>query len=126
MKLSPAMRRLFWKEFQQLTPLLGVLLAMGLGLHLVLLFIPGWAELPGRFSVVVYGLPTLFAVGAGALLIGQEKELGTLDWLQSLPVAPRDIVRVKLYAALLGLACTWSGSLLLGALVAAIDPRTTW
>ena len=120
------MRRLFWKEFQQLTPLLGVLLAMGLGLHLVLLFIPGWAELPGRFSVVVYGLPTLFAVGAGALLVGQEKELRTLYWLQSLPIAPRDIVRVKLYAALLGLACTWSGSLLVGALVAAIDPRTTW
>ncbi|MEE3372593.1 MAG: hypothetical protein VX346_24875, partial [Planctomycetota bacterium] len=126
MKLSPAMRRLFWKEFQQLTPLLGVLLAMGLGLHLLLLFIPGWAELPERFAVVVYGLPTLFAVGAGALLIGQEKELGTLSWLQSLPIAPRELVRVKLYAALLGLAVAWSGSLLLGSLVAAVDPGTTW
>lgn len=126
MNLSPVMRRLLWKEFQQLTPLLGVLLAMGLGLHLVLLFIPGWAGLPERFAVVVYGLPSLFAVGTGALLIGQEKELGTLCWLQSLPIAPRDIVRVKLYAALLGLAVAWSGSLLLGLLVAAIDPSTTW
>ena len=126
MNLSPAMRRLLWKEFQQLTPLLGVLLVMGLTLHLLLLFIPGWAGLPERFAVVVYGLPSLFAVGAGALLIGQEKELGTLCWLQSLPIDPRDIVRVKLYAALLGLAVAWSGSLLLGLLVAAIDPSTTW
>ena len=126
MTLSPAMRRLFWKEFQQLTPLLGVLLAMGLGLHFLLLFIPSLSERPERFAVVVYGLPTLFAVGAGALLIGQEKELGTLDWLQSLPVDPRDIVRVKLSAALLGLTVTWSGSLLLGSLVAAVDPHTTW
>ena len=59
----------------------------------------------------------LAAVGAGALLVGQEKELRTLQWLASLPIAASSIVRVKLGAGLAGLLLLWLFSSLLFALM---------
>ena len=39
--------------------------------------------------------PLLFAIGAGPMLVSQEKEQGTLGWISSLPVRPRSIVMSK-------------------------------
>ena len=65
-------------------------------------------------TLIVYlRVPGVFAARAGALLIGQEKENRTLGWLASLPIAPRDLLRVKLLSALLGLLVVWVFSLLL-------------
>ncbi len=108
-----ALQRLYWKEFRQLTPLVVLLVTMGLLLQIVYAMatrnnaatMPTW--------IVYLGLPGVFAAGAGALLIGQEKENRTLGWLASLPIAPRDLLRVKLLSALLGLLVVWVFSLLL-------------
>ncbi len=114
-----AMRRLYWKEFRQLAPLVVLLIAMGLVLHLLYLvttrditnWTPPW--------LIYLGLPGIFAVGTGALLIGQEKEMRTIGWLSSLPIAPRDILRVKLFAAMTGLVVVWFFSLLFPVLTGA-------
>ena len=68
-------------------------------------------------------MPGLFAAGAGALLVGQEKEVRTLDWLRSLPVLPQDVVRTKLLAGLLGLVLVWLVSLALAATTGSFPSR---
>ncbi len=90
-------RRLLWKELRQLWPLLLSLLAAGGLLAVLLTLVQAFStqlslELQ---SNMLYGMPGLFAVGAGALLVGQEKERKTLGWLSSLPIAARDIVQHK-------------------------------
>ncbi len=104
-----AVGRLWWKELRQLFPLVGLLFIVGLLLQLLSLTSP--PEFRWRNLSVVLGMPGLFAAGAGALLVGQEKELRTLDWLRSLPVLPRDIMRTKLLTGLLGLVLVWLASL---------------
>ncbi len=48
------------------------------------------------FHAVPYALnPILFALGAAALLVSQEKEQRTLLWYSSLPIAPRTIVQSR-------------------------------
>ena len=126
MNRNPALRRLFWKECQQLWPLVSVLLVMGTVLLVFLRLTPALAGISERYLAVVFGLPVLSAVGAGALLIGQDKELGTLRWLHGLPIRPRDIVAAKLLASLLGLTVVWCGSLALGFLVTLVDPAAPW
>ena len=51
--------------------------------------------------------PLLFAIGAGPMLVSQEKEQGTLGWISSLPVRPRSIVMSKLIVCILGLVLSW-------------------
>lgn len=112
MNRAVALKRLWWKELRQLFPLLVLLLAVGTFLLLMTALLPG--QVAWRKLLALLGMPALFAAGSGALLVGQEKELRTLDWLRSLPLAASDLVRTKFLVAVLGLTAVWCVSLLLG------------
>ncbi|HPM80811.1 MAG TPA: hypothetical protein PLF81_08925 [Candidatus Anammoximicrobium sp.] len=107
---------LWWKEVRQVLPLVWMQLALGLCFQLLFLLHPDRTYVP-RFLVFA-GMPSLFAAGVGVLLVGQEKERRTLDWLRSLPVASRDLVAVKLATGFASLVAVWClNSLLLAILV---------
>ncbi len=111
-----ALRHLWWKEVRQVLPLVWMQLGLGVCFHLLFLLHPDRTYAP-RFLVFA-GMPSLFAAGVGVLLVGQEKEHRTLDWLRSLPVASQDLVGVKLAAGFVALAAVWClNSLLLAILV---------
>lgn len=104
------LQRLWWKELRQLVPmvaLLPMLVVLLLGFHWVTS--EGVSRPLGRTlaTALCFGMPSLFACGAGALLVGYEKELRTLAWLTNLPIAAHRIVRVKVLAALVCLVVLW-------------------
>ncbi len=107
MDRSLVIRRLCWKEYRQLWPLIAMLAVMGFLLQFFLAinrFGNEGATLPLYFF---YGLPGLFAAGVGALLVGQEKESRTLYWIASLPIYKQDIIRIKFLAGFAGLVAVW-------------------
>lgn len=104
--LTLAFQRLCWKEARQLAPLVIALLAINTVLHMLPL--SGSREvLQGVHLLLLNLMPCLFAAGAGALLVSQEKELRTIGWLGSLPITPSQILSAKLSAGFAGLAITW-------------------
>ena len=115
-----AIRRLWWKELRQLAPLAVMLLGMAAFAHLI-------SSLGDKspHAILLPGAPLLFAIGAGALLIGQEKEQETLTWLTTLPIAARDLVRVKLWACIFALGAMWAASYVLFSLFVLIDGRVS-
>ncbi|WP_372721222.1 hypothetical protein [Novipirellula sp.] len=101
-------RGLYWKETRQLLPLVLILVAVGVFLMVI------WGiSQDGRAPMADYArslplvLPALFAAGAGALLVGQEKEQRTLWWLVSMPVVPKQLIGIKFAVGLIGLAVMW-------------------
>ncbi len=109
-----ARKRLILKELRQLWPLIASSLIITVLLYLLVLIIrTNSIDRPMAWGVLVVGLPGLFAVGIGSMLVGQEKEQRTILWLQSLPLAKRDLVSSKLIAGLIGLAIVWIASLAL-------------
>ena len=110
-------RRLIWKEIQQLKPLVLVLLVASLLCHLLVSLSKPAAGIvhptADAHQWILLGMPGLFAVGVGALLIGQEKEQRTLLWLKSLPVPPRQIIMTKLSVSLVALVLIWLISVLI-------------
>ncbi len=61
-------------------------------------------------GMILLGMPGLFAAGVGGLLVGQEKDQRTLQWLSSLPIPSRHLISVKLGAAIFGLVLIWIAS----------------
>lgn len=108
--------RLFWKEFRQVLPLLWALLAVGTLLQIIgaiqSAMTPS-ASGSGLHQIALVLMPSLFAVGAGAMLVSQEKELRTLQWLSSLPIPTKQIVWTKFLCGLVGLLLCWAGSCLI-------------
>lgn len=101
-------QRLWWKELRQLLPMLILLPTIAALLTTFNLITSNTNQFNWSAGVVVFlGMPGLFAVGAGALLVGQEKEMRTIQWLSSLPIRPQTIVRIKTAAAVVGLAILW-------------------
>jgi hypothetical protein len=138
MNAGLALQRLWWKELRQLAPIVIMLPLLGLLMILFELFVE---PIPagGRYRTdlltptlfVILGIPGLFSVGAGALLVGHEKEVRTLQWLSSLPIDAGRIVRVKLAAGLVGLLLLWmlSGLLLAAAQATGLlygPPQIQW
>jgi hypothetical protein len=125
---SPPIRRLYWKEARTLLPLLILLSALAAIFHIGGLLDSnsvGFTEI-NNLSIhygIFIALPMLFAVGAGAITIGQEKELRTIQWLASLPICPQDLIRVKLVSCVLGLLAAWLLSGLILLTVSVIDSR---
>ena len=107
MNRSLVIRRLCWKEFRQLLPLVLMLAAVGLMCQLLFMLSVFQRDLTGLQNLVVLGLPGLFAAGVGALLVGQERDNRTLYWMASLPIPKQDIIRVKFVAGIIGLAAVW-------------------
>lgn len=108
--------RLFWKEFRQILPLLWALLAIGALLQIIgaiqSAINPSIAN-TGLHQIALVLMPSLFSVGAGAMLVSQEKELRTLQWLSSLPIPTKQIVWTKFLCGLVGLILCWVGSSLI-------------
>ena len=102
MNRSLVLRRLCWKEFRQLLPLVLMLAAIGLVFQ-VLLLISESQDTSLTQNLFFSGLPGLFAAGVGALLVGQERDNRTLYWMASLPIHGQDIIRVKFFAGIVGL-----------------------
>lgn len=107
-------RGLIWKEVRQLIPLVAMLFAVGVVLLLV------WQMSPdqmGEFSqfgrYIPLALPGLFAVGAAAIAVGQEREQKTILWLASMPVSPQRLIRTKFLVCLAALCVMWIGCWLL-------------
>ncbi len=118
MFLDPATKGLLWKEFRQLVPLLAMLIGVGIFLVLIAALAERSSEnLYLASAVIRWALPLLFAVGAGAVLVGQEKEQATVLWLRSLPIAPIKIVGFKIAAAIIGLVTIWCFSAVLAAMI---------
>jgi ABC-type transport system involved in multi-copper enzyme maturation permease subunit len=116
------MLHLLRKESRQLVPLIAILAALALVFQFLGL-ING--EISNRLGeVALLGMPSLFAVGAGALLVGQEKDQRTIHWLQSMPIPKAQVVRSKLLAALLSLVVVWLVSLVLYALFLPLRNRS--
>lgn len=99
---------LFKKELRQLMPLTIAVTSLTLLVILMVEMVP-----PALQSDVITSgyllllMPSLFAIGAGAMSIGQEKESRTLTWLASLPLAPQTLIRTKAATAVLILGCLW-------------------
>ncbi len=106
MNRNLVLRRLCWKEYRQLWPLIVMLAAIALVLQTLVMMMNSWDR--GETSIAFFfGLPSLFAAGVGALLVGQEKDNRTLFWMASLPVFKKDIIRVKFLAGFAGLLAVW-------------------
>ncbi|GAB5403536.1 MAG: ABC transporter permease [Aureliella sp.] len=109
---SQTARGLRWKETRQLLPLCGMLAALAIGMHLIVLLPISLLQMNTDTSRAIVtslaiGLPGLFAVGAGAILVGQEKDQRTLMWLNSLPISSSQLVRTKLTLSLVALVAMW-------------------
>lgn len=101
-------QHLWWKELRQLVPMLVFLPTIATLLTIIILATSETNRFYWSAGVVIFlGMPGLFAVGAGALLVGQEKELRTIEWLTSLPIRPATIVRIKTATAVFGLFILW-------------------
>ncbi len=122
MNRNLALRHLCWKEVRQVLPLVWMQLGLGVCFQLLFLLQPDRAFVP-RFLVFA-GMPSLFALGVGALLVGQEKERRTLDWLRSLPIAAGDLLAVKLATGFFALLVVWGLNLLL--LAVFVVPTGRW
>ncbi len=114
---SSPLRGLAWKETRQIVPL--VLMLLGVAVLLIIL----WSTMNAPGTIAKFGhyipllLPALFAAGAGAILVGQEKETRTMLWCSSLPIPPAMMIGVKFVVALIGLVVMWVGCMIVGGLI---------
>lgn len=108
--------RLAWKEMRQLAPLAGMLLLLAVGMHCLAFFIKEEQSSNSLRQFALLGLPTLLAAGVGAMLVGQERETRTLQWMASLPIPGSLQAHMKLAVGALGLVAMWGLSLILFAL----------
>jgi ABC-type transport system involved in multi-copper enzyme maturation permease subunit len=104
---------LLWKEVKQSLPLITMVLAGGILLTvLVLMFEAFGGKLTasnwdrGNWMMFV-AIPIFFATGIGVLLVGNEKEHRTLQWLQTLPISSRAIAWNKIVAMVFALIFVW-------------------
>lgn len=107
-----ALRSLYWKETRQVLPLVWMQLGLCVAAHLLVSLWETDASLRAR-AVLVVGMPSLFALGVGALVVGQEKERRTFDWVRTLPIAYGDLLRAKLTVGLVALVVIWCLNLLM-------------
>ena len=100
-------RQLVWKEARQLVPLIAMLVLISIGLNCLSFMIRQSDSSSSLRMVALLGLPTLFAAGVGAMLVGQERETRTLQWMASLPVPGSLQAWIKLLVGALGLIALW-------------------
>jgi hypothetical protein len=104
--------RILFKESRPLIPLLLSLAILSLLGHVLFEIQREFNSLDVMFHAVPYALnPILFALGAAALLVSQEKEQRTLLWYSSLPIAPRTIIQSKIFVGFVGVCLSWLISL---------------
>ena len=136
MSTNHALRQLWWKECRQLIPLVLLIVVVAIGLaglswisslfqgHRQTLESPGGVY--GTAFVLALFAPCLFALGAGGVLIGQEKESGTLNWLRGLPISRSQVVGSKVLAGVVGLIAAWLVCGLIALLVLSNQRSVAW
>ncbi|MCM2370094.1 ABC transporter permease [Aporhodopirellula aestuarii] len=90
-----------------LIPLVGMIAATGLVLMFVSRASTEEQEFWGSFHLIAMAIPLLYATGAGAVMVGQERETGTMEFLSALPIAPAKINNTKLFVSAIGLLALW-------------------
>ncbi|TWU42964.1 ABC-2 family transporter protein [Novipirellula aureliae] len=100
---------LIWKDVCQVIPLVVALLLV---VGIIVAFQYWNSELrTSQFYVSIeltlLVLPGIFATGVGAVMVGQERENRTIDWLSSLPITPRQLFLSKVAVGVVGLAIMW-------------------
>jgi len=100
---------LIWKDVCQVIPLVvALLLVVGL-----LIAFQYWnsnlrtTQFYASIELTLLVLPGIFATGVGAVIVGQERENRTIDWLSSLPIMPRQLFLTKVTVGVVGLAIMW-------------------
>ena len=107
-------RGLVWKEIRQLLPLFVCVVGVGLAVQFFLILASSLSgQRTNDFLTIAWVLPACFAAGAAAVLVGQEKELRTIDWLSALPSQPSRVIAVKFMVAAAGLLIMWIAAALL-------------
>ncbi|GAA4466467.1 hypothetical protein [Novipirellula rosea] len=106
------MKQLLWKDLITLRPLA---IAVVVGILLFQLFITAGQFIFSdvQFDIDPYLLvwilmPNLMALGTPAMLVGNEEEAKTFQWLRTLPVRWQRIVDVKFVIGLAGLLAIWA------------------
>lgn len=118
---SSMTRQLVRKECRQLLPLVLTLFGVGIGMILLWQMMPSDSrELKELGRYVPLAIPALFAVGAAAILVSQEREQKTIWWMMSMPIEPERLFRTKLLVAIGMLAAIWIACWLLIRLEVAI------
>ena len=101
-------RWFWWKESRQLLPLVFALSAIAILMvigHAFASHYISWMQVRGELPLLV--IPGLFATGAGAVMVGHEREQGTMRWLSTLPITPKALVLQKFALAAVGLLIMW-------------------
>ncbi len=117
MNMSASMnQRLLWKETRQVIPLVIAIVVLAVLLSIWRTF---WDAEVGSYlyQVIACIPPILFSLGVGTVLVGQEKETRSLNWLNSLPVSPKYLIRHQFLFALAGLATLWLAAFLVFLLI---------
>ncbi|QDT07143.1 ABC-2 family transporter protein [Rubripirellula lacrimiformis] len=109
-------RWLWWKEFRMLMPLALMLVGVALLLFVMTALMGNSYDVNSYVDdvrlLLPIAFPILFAVGCGAVLVGQEREQRTIEFMSSLPLEPRQWIAVKFAVAMLGLLAMWIFALL--------------
>ncbi len=112
------------KELRQLVPLVLTIIVLVLVLMVASMLTEQQSTISPMFLFIA--IPALFAVGAGAMSVSQEKETRTLAWLTSMPISPNQLVWSKLVAAIICWAALWVLSLSIIFILNAVTPSLFW
>jgi len=104
--------RIWWKASRQLMPLIGVLCLLAIAPALLTRWVNGrWS--PDFNHIATMIPPVLFACGAGAVLIGLERESRGIEWLRTLPISPSKLTLQLYLIGAFYLGLLWIGALVL-------------
>ncbi|TWU02025.1 DUF2339 domain-containing protein [Neorhodopirellula pilleata] len=113
--MNTSTRWFVWKESCQLLPLVAALV-MIVGI-LWTIQSSMWEVRTDAYYVQLEWtfliLPIVFATGAGSILVGFEREQGTMQWMSMLPMSSRRLIVTKGVVALIGLVVMWCVSAIL-------------
>ena len=95
------LRSLVWKETSQLKEFFIAMVVLAAFLQILLTVVAGFSSNPPKFLAIAMagGFVALFAAACGATLFATEKETGTFQNLQLLPINSRQLATGKLLAA---------------------------
>ncbi|MEM9367208.1 MAG: hypothetical protein AAGD07_14550 [Planctomycetota bacterium] len=116
---------LIQKEVRQLWPLIWSLMLAMFAVWLLAGIVIALTNEASREGAMLPILPVLFACGAGAMSVSQEKESKTLLFLTGLPIPSLRIVTVKLFVGLVLLLALWAAWAAI-ALSVVVDHVDTW
>jgi len=101
-------RELLRKELRQLSPLIiGILLLAGVCYALFEFQPANWRISTFSQGYILLAIPALFAVGAGAMSVSQEKETRTIHWLSALPLSHQRLITTKFVGAMIVWGSLW-------------------